>query len=87
MSDFNKNPDFGQNFRKLSDLGQVWSNFSKNLNYIRNISILVQHSQNLEFGHNFWKIPIEVKISEISRFWPKFIHKVILIKIFENFEK
>ena len=62
-----KNSDFGQNWWKF----QVSSKSSKNLNFIRSISILVQISENLDFGENFWKLLVEVKIFEISRFGPK----------------
>ena len=54
------------------------SKSSVNLDFIRNISISVQISDNLDFGQTYWKILIEVKILEISRIWPKFT------KIFEN---
>ena len=71
-----KNPDFGEN-RKIAILLKIDENFKfrqnlrKNVDFIRSISILVQISENLDFGENFWKLLIEVKIFEISRFWPK----------------
>ena len=43
--------------------------FRKNIDFIRNIPILVQISAILNFGQNFWKILIEVKIYEISRIY------------------
>ena len=77
---FSKNTDYGQNSRKF----RVWAWFLKNLDFIRNISILIQISENLDFGHNFWEISIRVKRFEISRFWPKFRKIAILFKIFYN---
>ena len=76
-SKFSKNSDFGQNCRKY----RLWKTFPKsailvkirgnfNHDFIRHISILVEISENLDFGQSFWKILIEVKIFEIhvSRF-------------------
>ena len=64
----------------MSSLGII---FEKKSDFIRNISILVQIFEKLDFGQNVWKILIEVKIFEISRFWLKSFKMSILVKIFE----
>ena len=66
-----ENFNFGHNFRKASILFETprfWSKFPK-------IAILVK---------KIWKILIEIKIFEISRFGLKFRKITISVKIFEN---
>ena len=75
-----ENLDFGQNSLKF----QVWAYFTKNLDFIRNISISVQISESLDFGQNFRKILIEVKIFEICRFWSKLLKN---LNFGQNLEK
>ena len=47
---------------------------------------MVQIYENLDLDQHFWKILIEVKIFEISQFWPKFWKLTIFVKIFENLD-
>ena len=78
-----ENHSLRQNFRKKKRFWTKLVKISKslvNLDFIRNISILVQISVNLDFGQTFWKILIEVKIFEVSGIWPKFTKIAILGK-------
>ena len=65
-----ENIDFGPNFRtsaiwvKIPENFKIWHYLKKNLNFIQNISILVQTSENLDFYQICWTIPNLVKIFE-----------------------
>ena len=83
---------FSLNSRKF----QVWSEFPKNIDFIRNLSILVQIYENLDFGfkklknlvwsHNFRNISIWAKIFEKLNFREYFRNISILITVFENLD-
>ena len=86
-SKFSKNSDLRQNFRRKAILVKIRKNFncghtfSKNFDFIRSISILVQISRKPRFWSNFLKnldwsqnhrnISTLIKIFEISQFGPK----------------
>ena len=89
---FSKNLTLCQTFEKSG----FWTKFSKlrkisslsksstHLNFIRNISILVQISKNLDFGQNFWK---NLDWSPNFRYISILARKIaILVKIFENLD-
>ena len=61
-----KNPDFGQNYRKIAILVKIFENLD--CEDFRNTSILVKIFENLDFGQNFRIYRLWTKFSNMSDF-------------------
>ena len=65
------NLSFGQNFRKIANLGKIGEKLVKffdKFRFIRNISILIRKSNNLDFGQFFLKSWLKWKLSKYLDF-------------------